>query len=391
MPDPVPSRQQVCQSASRRLLEMIPSLRSTRALIGLDGFVDEIIEVVDTRQDLTHYQRIRTIDQLGRKFVNAAGQSSNYEMVVKQMKLGGNGPIMANALAKAGLSVTYVGALGYPNPHPVFETLGRDAEVISVGDPGHTDALEFDDGKIMLGKLTCFDELNWDTLLARVGADRLLALVERSTLVGMTNWTMLPHLSQIWARLASDVLPKASRGPRKRIFFADLADPEKKTRQNLREAMDILGRMQAGSGVDVILGLNLKESQQVAEVMGVGQTGDSEAIIEQTARQIRQAMNIHCVVIHPRSVAAAATANESASFQGPFVQQPRISTGAGDHFNAGFCLGRIAGMSLVESLCTGTASSGYYVRSAESPSAEKLAAFMAELPSPQGADPAGTR
>jgi sugar/nucleoside kinase (ribokinase family) len=89
------------------------------------------------------------------------------------------------------------------------------------------------------------------------------------------------------------------------------------------------------------------------------------------------------VVVHPRRGAAAATESDSARFDGPFVQQPKISTGAGDHFNAGFCLGRILGFSLAESLCTGVATSGYYVRTAESPSAKKLAEFIARLPAPQ--------
>ena len=71
------------------------------------------------------------------------------------------------------------------------------------------------------------------------------------------------------------------------------------------------------------------------------------------------------------------------TFAGPFVQQPKISTGAGDHFNAGFCLGRVLGFGLEESLCTGVATSGYYVRTAESPTAQQLAEFIAELPPPQ--------
>ena len=71
-------------------------------------------------------------------------------------------------------------------------------------------------------------------------------------------------------------------------------------------------------------------------------------------------------------------------FAGPFVQQPKISTGAGDHFNAGFCLGRGAGANLEESLCTGVATSGYYVRNATSPTGKQLAEFIANLPAPQG-------
>ena len=51
----------------------------------------------------------------------AAGKSTNVEMVTQVVKLGGNGPIMANALAAFGVKVTYLGSLGYPTLHPVFE------------------------------------------------------------------------------------------------------------------------------------------------------------------------------------------------------------------------------------------------------------------------------
>ena len=96
----------------------------------------------------------------------------------------------------------------------------------------------------------------------------------------------------------------------------------------------------------MILGLNLKEAIEIAEVLGLPGQSDPEAAIEADAAAIREALDLACVVIHPRRAAAAATAIESARFAGPFVKHPMISTGAGDHFNAGFCLGRILGLDL---------------------------------------------
>src|SRR5277367_5637922 len=96
------TREQICESASRKLSAAAPTLGSIPALIGLDGFVDEIIAVVDKRIDLKRYEAMKTISVLGQKILQAAGQSSNYELLVTQTKLGGNGPIMANALASAG-------------------------------------------------------------------------------------------------------------------------------------------------------------------------------------------------------------------------------------------------------------------------------------------------
>ena len=102
------SREQTCQNAARALQAAGPTLSDVRATVGFDGFVDEIIAVVDKRHDLAQFDVVPTIQAFGEKILAAAGKSSNYELVVRQMKLGGNGPIMANALAAMGLGVTYV-------------------------------------------------------------------------------------------------------------------------------------------------------------------------------------------------------------------------------------------------------------------------------------------
>src|SRR4051812_19024726 len=99
------TRDQICELTSKKLLAAAPKLPAVRATVGLDGFVDEIIAVVDKRQDKEKYEPVKTIDRLAEKIQKAAGQSSNYELVVTQRKLGGNGPIMANALACLGMEV----------------------------------------------------------------------------------------------------------------------------------------------------------------------------------------------------------------------------------------------------------------------------------------------
>jgi sugar/nucleoside kinase (ribokinase family) len=375
-----PTREQICELTSKRLAAAAPTISALKTVVGLDGFVDNIISVVDTRQDSHTFDRVKTIGHLGQKILNAAGQSSNYELVVTQQKLGGNGPIMANALASLGMDVTYVGNLGYPDVHPVFKPLADRAHVISIAEPGYTDALEFEDGKLMLGKHESLKDVSWDNLLSRVGKDKLKTLLQPARLIGMVNWTMLPHMTRIWAKLLDDVVPSLERHERK--LFIDLADPEKRTHADIMDALRMLTRFQ--DQVDVILGLNLKESLEVADVLGLPGRTDPENSIEENARAIRDELRLECVVIHPRRGAAAATEHESAKFDGPFVKEPKISTGAGDHFNAGFCLGRVLGLGLTESLCTGAGTSGYYVRNAQSPSAADLVEFIAELPPPQG-------
>jgi sugar/nucleoside kinase (ribokinase family) len=372
-------RGEVCAITAGKLEESAGRLGTLRATLGLDGFVDQIVTVVDRRRGAEDFDPVRTIEALGHKFLAAAGRSSNYELVVRRQKLGGNGPIMANALAALGLNVTYIGNLGVPEIHPVFHELASRARVVSIGNPAQTDALEFEDGKLMLGKLSPLLEVTWDNLLQHVGKEELKRLLNGSDLIAMLNWTMLPHMSRLWAKLLDEVIPDLDR--HRRRLFIDLADPEKRTSEDILDALGLLRRFQ--DQVDVILGLNLKESLAVADVLGLPGARDPEGMIAENAEAIRKALGLYCVVIHPRRCAACATAVETARIEGPFVRNPSISTGAGDHFNAGFCAGQLLGMELDESLCLGVALSGYYVRNGVPPTAGQLAEFVRTLPLPQ--------
>ena len=364
-------------------------------MLGFDGFVDSIIDVVDKRHDVEQYAPIDTIETFGGRISAAAGQSANFELVVKQRKLGGNGPIMANAMAAAGFGVTYIGALGTPQVDPVFRELTERATVYSVLANGATDALEFNDGKLLLGKYDHLAEMTYERICEHVGEAQFTELVGRSRLIGAVNWTMLTRLETIWDALTDRVLPAAARrsngndeGPP--YVFADLCDPQKRTESDLKQALASLGRL--NHEARVVLGLNLKESTHIAEAMNVAVTPDDEADLAVRAQRLREALDLNCVVVHSRRAAGAAVQNDndstqqqSAAFVGPFVYKPYLSTGAGDNFNAGFCLGLLAGLPLEQALCAGTATSGYYVRQGASPTLAELAEFCDQLPAPEDA------
>ena len=106
--------------------------KELKAFVGLDGFVDEIVHVVDKREDTNTFHRIPTIAAYADRIAEAAGKSTNIELVTQRIKLGGNGPIMANALAALSVGVSYVGALGFPNLHPVFQPLADKSDVFSI-------------------------------------------------------------------------------------------------------------------------------------------------------------------------------------------------------------------------------------------------------------------
>lgn len=366
------------ECCAQKLLAAHEQARGLTAFVGLDGFIDEIVHVVDSRQDAENFSPIPTIAKLGERIVGAAGKSTNIELVNQVTKLGGNGPIMANALASFGMKVTYLGALGYPAMHPVFEEFARTADAHSIAEAGHTDALEFGDGKLMLGKMVQLNEVTWKNIQERFGRDRFAAKFGSSDLVAFVNWTMLPYMSDLWESLVGEICPSMG-GPRRKIFF-DLADPAKRTPADISRALNLI--IQFEKHFDVILGLNEKEGNEVAKVFGFSEKVRTPEAISELVRRLHDQLPINTIVIHPVTFALAVGSAEVSVVEGPFVQKPLITTGAGDHFNSGFCLGKLLRFDNTMSLLTGVTTSGHYVRTGRSPTIPQLAEMLRHWPSP---------
>lgn len=363
-------------AAAERLAAAADQVPRLTAFVGLDGFVDEILHVVDKRYDAMRFDRVSTIAAYSARLGAAAGRSTNIELVNAMTKLGGNGPIMANALASLGLGVTYLGALGHPAIHPVFASFQKRAQVHSISGPGLTDALEFDDGKLMIGKHYTLKEVTWQNICERYGRDEFAAQLGSADLVGFVNWTMLPHMSDIWAAVHREIVPGLT-GPRRKIFF-DLADPEKRTTEDIRHALELISQFQ--SAFDVILGLNEKEAFEIGRVLGLTTPSADWEGLATLAIGIQRRLGIDTLVIHPVTYALAVSNGRAEVVAGPTCQKPKITTGAGDHFNSGFCLGKLLGLDNATSLLCGVSTSGHYVRTAESPQVSDLVRLMQNWP-----------
>jgi len=351
------------------------ALASKQTLLGLDGFVDTIVTPVALRAGQgENFTPIATITEFGQRILGAAGKSTNLEFYPRLDKLGGNGPIMANALLAHGAQVTYVGALGATSIHHVFADLAKRARVISLCDAAATTAAEFTDGKVMFGQMKCLDEITPQKIDAVLGADAWRAALDAADLVALVNWTMIPNMTAIFTDLVERVLPRIRVKP-SRIFFFDLADPEKRSNSDLVYALTTIAKFEQFGRVT--LGLNLKEAQQVFAALGFGTETESETGLRAMAGKIRAHLDLTTVVIHPKESAACATRDGTAWVPGPYAAQPLITTGAGDHFNAGFVAGQLIGLAPESCLGLGVSTSGHYVRTAQSPSLADLETFLA--------------
>lgn len=354
-------------------LERISALSQERptAFIGLDGFVDQILRVVDKRYDAAHCSFISSLSDYGRRISQASGLSLNVEIVKTRSQLGGNGPIMAQACASLGAEVICLGAMGVPELAAEFQPLAQHARLYSVSEPARTDAWEFDDGKIIVSQLSALHNITWDTITAHVSEEALRSLMECSDLIALNNWTMIPAMPEIWLKLQADVLPLLSM--KDRLYFFDLADPSKRTKEDLLNALSIISGFQPFGRV--LLSCNKSELLQIAAALDCAAPDDE---LPALAEKVRSEIKIWALAVHALSGAFMAGEGKNAEAEGFYTEKPLISVGGGDHFNAGLAWGLLGRLSWEESLRFGSAVSGYYVRTGKSPTLQECVRWIAE-------------
>ena len=185
---------------------------------------------------------------------------------------------------------------------------------------------------------------------------------------------MLPYMSNVLDSILAEVCPDLN-GPRRTMFF-DLADPEKRTTADILRALELISRFERH--FNVILGLNEKEGWEIAEVCGAKTQSTTAEALGEVARKIAAKLKIGTLVIHPTAFALAVSDGKVSMVDGPYTAKPLVTTGAGDHFNSGFCLGKLLGFDNTMSLLTGVATSGLYVRTGQSPSIPQVAGLLKE-------------
>jgi hypothetical protein len=190
-------------------------------------------------------------------------------------------------------------------------------------------------------------------------------------IIALTNWSLFPHMTEIWRLLQEEVYSRLTHRP---AFFIDLVDPSSRSVADIRAMLECLPGFAAGGTLS--LGLNGNEAAILARLCGVPDTAaDPRAALEQAAA-LRDCLRIHEVVIHQSHFAAVASSSESASLETLYCAQPKKSTGAGDRFNAGYCLGLLLKLDARERLACGNACSSFFVHEARSASLPELAEFM---------------
>jgi sugar/nucleoside kinase (ribokinase family) len=319
-----------------------------KAFVGFDGFIDRLAKVVMSRGEAGGAGYYPDIASFASRIAAAAGRSADLELDVFDVRPGGNAPIMAHALGVLGASVTCTGAVGDGELIPAFEAWRSDCRFIPLGPPGHTLSLEFNDGKIMMADLADLDKLTWDSIEQRIGLDRMIDEVSKCCLVALVNWSSLLHGTEIWKQFGSRVLTKAwgvnaSRRDKKYLYF-DITDMTKHNRKAILECLDIILSYRAFGRV--ILGLNENEAFLLSRAV----SPDTPAEPETAVKTIYAYGAVDTILVHPISGCHIVDEKGSRFINGPFIEKPLITTGGGDHFNAGYVYGIMQGMAADEAV-----------------------------------------
>ena len=351
---------------SQKLGQLNNASLTKKAFVGFDGFVDFIKKAVKQRksQETIYYE---TLTDFSDRIKQAAGRSGQIELTTNKVKLGGNAPILSNALGKLGVTSYCVGSLGYPKLHPVFSSMNERCKIISLQDPGESHAIEFGDGKLILSEMSVFHGFNWNYINNSPEIHQIRRSFMECSLIAFVDWANLSLASNIWDGVLHDIIkPSGRKGFN---FFFDLSDPSKKTVQQIDEVLDLISSFSHYG--NVTLGVNENETIKIwCALHGVDHTNSSERSkipsLRDAGDAVFKAMNIDCLLVHPVDRTIAFRKNETIEFPGRLVPSPKVLTGGGDNLNAGFCLGLLHELPMDQCVLLGMASSGAYIQNGES-------------------------
>lgn len=336
------------------------AVAACRVVVGFDGFIDEMITLVAERKDLTSFTAVRSISEFATIMGASAGQSSLREIIVRHVHAGGCAVNLADGLACLGVHVDCFATCGEPL-HPTFAPIARRCRGFhSWGrEPGRTLAFEFEDGKAMFSVCSPLADFTPEHVEKCLMDGHYADACRKANVIALTDWTLYPHMTKVWNLLRERVFSMLDHRPH--VFF-DLVDPSTRSESDLREMIASLMMFEQYS--EVTLGLNGKEASLLSRILDI-RTTDAHASIDETVAQasgLRRALGISRVVIHRSRYAVSASLTETAHAWAEHCEKPEKSTGAGDRFNAGYCLGLALSLEASKCLELGNKVAGVLIR-----------------------------
>jgi len=351
--------------AQNELPEGVPT---GTVVFGFDGYLDRVREAVGDRTGPETYDRLDTLAGVSERLNDsvAAGSSLSFEWLEAGQRTGGHTCHLARAFGTWSFDPTLLGMYGNP-VRDAFESEFGAYDLVSLGEPGVTDAVEFDDGKLMLTEIGDTMDLDWVGLDDRLGHERLADRLDEADLLGVGYWSETPDTPDILDGLCE--LWNGIDDPPETVLV-DPGDVRKLDAERLRAGRDAIGRL--GDVTDVVVSANRAETGVLANAYD----GGADRSFEAAAETVYDALAPTWFVGHgiDRSVVVTEAGTDGVAV--PTVDDPELTTSSGDHFNAGLGLALVTGLSPAAAVVVGNSVAGHFVRTADQPSLGEVRAFL---------------
>jgi sugar/nucleoside kinase (ribokinase family) len=339
-------------------------IKSKRVLAGFDGFIDAILKPLlrsgDGHSPGTYF---KTLAEFGTYIGEHSNKSASIEMDLIERRMGGNMPNFAGAIAALGVDLSCIGMLSDHSGKvdPVF--LGLPGEVYSFAPAGTAMALEFNDGKLFLAPRYTLEGSPWPRIEKACRSPE--ELLRGADLIACLNWGELSFMDGLWQGLFDRCAALFSRDKKKLVFF-DLADFSRRTPAEIQGVLRLIERF--SSLRTTILSLNRNEALLLGE-HALKTTAAKNAGI---AQSVAQTYAIDEVLIHSHEDALVYTGGKAYAAETTRCPSPKISTGAGDHFNAAYAFAALMGLCFEDRLRFANQYAYTYVSTGIRPDLESL-------------------
>jgi len=350
-----------------RLEDIARNPTKKKVITGFDGFIDRIKKPVNTRRG-EEIEWFQSIKDFSARIAEASGKSGQIELVTEKTKPGGNAPILADMLSRCNIDCLCIGAMGYPLVHEIFSGEQIGYRLISIRQPGKSDAIELSDGKIIFSDLSVFNHYDWNYVKRAAGLEVIRREAEDTNLFAFVDWANLPEASDIWGGMLNDVIRNSARTDRRFLF--DLCDPSRKTELQVKKILELISKFSDFG--EVTLGLNENEMLRVYRQLYGSEASDVHA----AAGRLFGNMTITNLLIHPVDRCIIIRKQGVTELSGLVIKEPRVLTGGGDNLNGGFCLGWINGLPVESCVLLGMVASGAYIKNGYAPGINDLKAYL---------------
>jgi hypothetical protein len=364
---------------NKKIIDAIPGilfglvqigLSNKTAFLGFDACIDNIVRVVRDRSENDVTDFFSDSNQLGEFLLKLDNKSCGLELQTKLSKIGGNMVITGNALGNLGINVECVGTFGFPEILPVFRSMSANCSLYTIGETITATALEFNNSKVIMFDPGPYNNLTWNGIKDLLGTDRIREMISGKKLISFVNWSEIENSTQIWKGILDDILPSVDFNRSKPFFFTDFSDCSRKSKSEIQIAVDLLGKFR--NYFKVNLSLNQNEATLIGRALDLQENIADEEFVKTLFR----AINTDVLVIHRVNDALAYDGVAYEKCDTFFCKEPKLLTGGGDNFNAGYCYSLFKELDLFQSLIVANAVSGSYVKTGISPDVDNLIKFL---------------